>query len=248
MTIQRLDELKALQAAGALAARVLEAMRRALRPGMTTAQVDEIGRELIERHGARSAPQLVYGFPGWSCISLNDEIVHGVPGPRRLAPGDVVKLDVTVEKDGFMADTAATVQLAPRSSLGARLASCVRAAFRRGLDAARADAPVRRIGRAVEAEVGRHGFRVVRELSGHGIGRTIHEPPTVPNFDDGESRELLREGMVITIEPLISAGVEATTVDADGWTVRTADASLAAHYEHTLVVRRGAPLVLTAGA
>jgi methionyl aminopeptidase len=245
MTIQRLDELEALQAAGNLAARALAAMRDALRPGLTTAQVDEVGRELLEREGARSAPQLVYGFPGWSCISVNDEIVHGIPGNRRLEPGDLVKLDVTIEKDGFMADTATTVQLAPRSSLGARLASCARAAFRRGIEAARPGAPVRRIGAAVEAEVLRHGFSVVRELSGHGIGRTIHEPPTVPNFDDVHSREILRDGMVITIEPLIAAGGEESTLDRDGWTVRTADRSLAAHFEHTLVVRRGGALVLT---
>ena len=245
MTIQRLDELEALQAAGKLAARALAAMRDALRPGMTTAQVDDVGRELLEREGARSAPQLVYGFPGWSCISVNDEIVHGIPSDRRLEPGDLVKLDVTIEKDGFMADTATTVQLAPRSSLGARLASCARAAFRRGIDAARPGSPVRRIGAAVESEVLRHGFSVVRELSGHGIGRTIHEPPTVPNFDDVHSRGVLREGMVITFEPLIAAGGEESTLDRDGWTVRTADRSLAAHFEHTLVVRRGGALVLT---
>ncbi len=245
MTIERQDELDAMRAAGAVVARTLAAMRAAVRPGITTRALDDIALGEFERSGARSAPALVYGFPGATCISVNDEIVHGIPGDRRLAPGDVVKLDVTAEKDGFMADAALTVVLAPQAPRARRLASCAQQAFRRGAAAARAGARVSDIGRAVEREVDRHGFRVVRELAGHGIGRTIHELPTVPNYDDPRSDERLEEGMVLTIEPLIADGKPATLLDRDGWTVRTRDGSLAAHHEHTLVITKGAPLVIT---
>lgn len=245
MTIQREDELEGLRAAGRVVALALDAMQGAVRAGITTRELDAMAERVFDRHGACSAPRLVYDFPGQTCISVNDEVVHGVPGVRRLALGDVVKLDVTVEKNGYMADAARTVVVGAGDAAGRRLAACAQAAFRRGLTAARAGNRVGEIGRRVEREVVRAGFRVVREFAGHGIGRTIHEPPTVPNYDDRSPR-LLEAGMVLTIEPILAAGRGDVVLGADGWTVRTADGALAAHFEHTLVVTADAPIVLTA--
>jgi len=245
MTIRARDELTALEAAGRVVARALAAMRAAVRPGVTTEEIDAIAAGVFAAEGARSAPRLVYAFPGATCISVNDEVVHGIPGSRVIGPGDVVKLDVTAEKDGFMADAAVTVPVAPASPTAARLAACVRSAFAKAFRVARAGVPIRRIGREVENEAKRFGFAVVPELSGHGIGRTIHEAPSVPNFDDPLANRRLEEGMVIAVEPIVAAGSGGSYLARDGWTVRTADRSLAAHHEHTIVVTRGRPIVLT---
>ncbi len=246
MTIRTDDELAALRAAGRIAAEALEAMRRAVRPGITTAELDRVAREVYDRRGARSAPELVYKFPAATCISVNDEVVHGIPGPRALQPGDVVKLDVTVEKDGYMADTACTVVVEPRSALARRLASCAKQAFEAALSVAKAGQPISRVGRVVEEVVRGQGFSVIQQLCGHGIGRTIHEAPEVPNYFDPRHRGLFEDGMVLTIEPIIAAGAGRTVHAGDGWTVKTADRSLAAHFEHTLAITRGRPVVLTA--
>ena len=179
-------------------------------------------------------------------ISVNDEIVHGVPGPRRLQRGDLVKLDVTVEKGGYVADAARTVVVEEGTDVAHRLAACAAAALDAALRVARAGVRVNEIGRAVHGEVRRHGFAVVHGLSGHGVGRTIHEWPTVPNHYDRSQTDVLTEGLVLTIEPMISAGSPEPLQDPDGWTIRTRDGSLAAHYEHTLVITCGAPVVLTA--
>lgn len=246
MTIQTEAELKGLQTAGRVAAETLEAMRRAVRPGITTAEIDDVAREVLDRHGARSAPALVYDFPKSTCISVNEEVVHGIPGPRVLAPGDVVKLDVTVEKDGFMADTACTVVVEPRASEARRLAGCAKQAFRDALSVARAGELVNRVGKVVETTVRSQGFSVIPQLCGHGIGRTIHEGPQVPNSFDPRYRERFDDGMVVTIEPIITSGAGKVETLSDGWTVTTKDRTLAAHYEHTMVITRGRPILLTA--
>jgi len=188
----------------------------------------------------------VYGFPGNVLISIHVEVVHGVPGPRRLKRGDLVKLDVTVEKDGYVADAARSVVVGAGTDTARRLVACVRAAFRAALTVARAGTRVNEIGRAVEQEVRRHGFTVVQGLSGHGVGPTIHEEPAVPNQYDPWQRDVLTEGLVLTIEPMISAGSAQAIQDANGWTIRTRDGSLSAHHEHTLVITPEHPTVLTA--
>jgi methionyl aminopeptidase len=224
----------------------LEAMEKEVRPGVSTAELNEVAAAVFAAHGAQSAPTLVYGFPGSALISVNDEVVHGVPGERRLARGDVVKLDVTTEKDGYMADAARTVVVEGGSDEAHLLARCARRAFERALAVATAGRRVSEIGRVVEQEVRGHGFQVVRGLDGHGIGRTIHEPPSVPNYFNPRQRDVLTEGLVITIEPIISAGSGRAVEGGDGWTIRTADGRLAAHYEHTIVITSGEPVVLTA--
>jgi methionyl aminopeptidase len=246
MCISSPEELEGLRAAGRVVQRMIEAMKRQVRPGVTTAELDEIGARVMRQHGARSAPLLVYGFPGTSCISVNEEAVHGVPSGRALREGDLVKLDVTVEKDGFMADAAETIAVghAPQESL--RLIACAERAFAKAVSIARAGTCVREIGRAVEREVQASHFSVIRELGGHGIGRAIHEEPMVPNFADPAAKQILTAGLVITIEPIIAAGSGGVVLAQDGWTVRTADRRPSAHYEHTLVMTHGKPILLTA--
>jgi methionyl aminopeptidase len=247
MSIDDDRDLEALRAVGRVVRATLEAMRAAVAPGVSTGQLDAIAAEVLRAQGARSAPRLVYNFPGETCISVNDEIVHGIPSEkRRLAEGDLVKLDVTVEKDGYMADAAITVPVGRTDARAQRLAACAESAFRRGLREVRPGRRVCDVGGAVEDEVRRRGFSVVRTLTGHGIGRTIHEDPMVPNWFDPTAREWITEGLVITLEPIIAMGSGDSYEDADGWTIRTADGSLSAHFEHTLVVTRGEPLLLTA--
>ena len=247
MSIESEEDLAGMKAAGAVVRDTLAAMRAAVAPGVTTAELDAIAGRVLDAAGARSAPQLVYRFPGVTCISVNDEIVHGIPSPaRRLAEGDLVKLDVTAELRGFMADACVTVGVGRVSESARQLMACAEQAFRKGLREVRHGGRAVDVGRAVEDEVTRKGFSVVRLLQGHGIGRTIHEEPMIPNWPDPAARGWLTDGLVITLEPIIAAGEGDLVEDEDGWTIRTRDGSLAAHHEHTLVVTKGAPLLLTA--
>jgi methionyl aminopeptidase len=213
---------------------------------VTTGELDAVAAGVLARNGARSAPQLVYGFPGTVLISVNDEIVHGIPGRRKLRRGDLVSLDVTIEKNGFVADAARSVIVGDGSRAARQLIAAAERALEAALAVARAGIRVNEIGRAVEGEVERHGFSVVRGLCGHGVGRTIHEEPQVPNVFDRFQKDVLTEGLVLTIEPMISAGSAYPVQAEDGWTLRTKDGSLAAHCEHTLVITRGMPLILAA--
>jgi methionyl aminopeptidase len=245
MSINEPAELEGMRAVGAVVGMVLEAMKHEVRPGVTTAQLDEVGSQVMRQHGAQSAPALVYKFPGASCISVNDEAVHGIPGKRALQEGDLVKLDVTVEKDGFMADAAVTVPVGRVTKERQDLMECAERAFAKAMLVARAGFRVSEIGRVVEREVRRSGFSVIRQLAGHGIGRTIHEEPRVPNFPDPHASQILTEGLVIAVEPIIAAGSGRTVTAQDGWTIVTADHQASAHYEHTLMITKGAPVLLT---
>jgi methionyl aminopeptidase len=246
MSIDSDDDFQALRRVGRLVGEALAAMERAAAPGITTADLDAIGAAVLTAAGARSAPQLVYGFPGFNLLSVNDEIVHGIPGRRRLLPGDVVKLDVTAELDGYIADAARTIVLPPSRAVARRLRNAARAAFDRASAIACAGQLVSSIGQQVEQSVEADGFSVIRALSGHGVGRTIHEPPTVLNYFDRRQRDVLTEGLVLTIEPIISERPCGVVDDRDGWTMRTSNGALSAHYEETIVITRGAPIVLTA--
>jgi methionyl aminopeptidase len=246
MSIRDANDLKGLREAGRIVRACLEAMRKRVGPGVTTAELNAIGAETMYHHGARSAPMLVYDFPAENCISVNDEIVHGIPGGRALDDGDIVKLDVTVEKDGYMADAAVSVGVGSVAPMTEALMNCAERAFQRAMTAARAGNRISRIGREVEREVTDRGFKVVRELTGHGIGRTIHEPPLVPNYEEPLSWQKLTKGLVITVEPLVAMGSGVPVESGDGWTVRTADGAMAAHHEHTIVITDDRPILLTA--
>jgi methionyl aminopeptidase len=246
MSVETAEELRALQAVGRVVADTIRAMRRAVAPGISTAELDAIAGRIFARAGARSGPALDYGFPAITCISVNDEAVHGIPGRRRLRDGDLVKLDVTAELDGFYADSCRTVFVGKPRPRAVRLVRTAERALTKGLAVAKTGAPLNAIGRTVERTVHDAGFAICDGLMGHGIGRRVHEEPSVPNTYEPLLRQPLTEGLVITIEPLVAAGGPDVRMSRDGWTVHTADASLSAHVEHTIVVRDGAPLVLTA--
>jgi methionyl aminopeptidase len=246
MSIRSRTEFQKLRAIGKIVRMVLDEMAAAVRPGITTAELDLIGAAALARCGADASPALVYGFPGTACISVNEQAIHGIPGARTILEGDLVKLDVTAQKDGFVADAAVTVRAGRVSPAADALAACAESSFRQALPAARAGNRVYDIGRAVEREVRSSGFSVIKELCGHGVGRTIHEEPVVPNYHDRRFRARLTEGLVITIEPIIAAGNGQARLQPDQWTIATADGSLSAHYEHTLVITHGEPILLTA--
>ena len=244
MSIDHPAELAALRAAGRVVAETIRELSRRVRPGVSTGDLDDVATRVFARHGARSGPRLDYDFPRTVCISIDDECVHGIPGPRRLRDGQLVKLDVTAELDGFYADACRTVAVGRVRPREQRLVAAAQSALKRGLDAATAGANVGAIGAAVQAEVERRGFSVCAELSGHGIGRRIHEAPDVPNVAwDGPE---LTDGLVITVEPIIAAGRGSVHVADDGWTIRTDDGSPSAHAEHTIVITGGAPILVTA--
>src|SRR3954447_19561039 len=256
MSVDTPEDLDGLRRAGRAVSATLREGARRVRPGVTTAELDALAARVLARHGARSAPALVYGFPGAICISVDDEAVHGIPGPRRLRAGALVKLDVTAELDGYYADAAISVAVGRVPPRVARLAAAAQAALRRGMAAARAGAPgdaSRRAGGrgnarggGVQAEAERRGCAVLGELTGHGIGRSIHEEPTVPNVFVPGLAAPLRAGTVITIEPILALGSSDVRAGSDGWTILTADGAPSAHAEHTLVVSAGEPIVLTA--
>jgi methionyl aminopeptidase len=246
MSVDSVDDLVGLQRAGAVVRATIDAMKAALRPGITTGELDAVAGYTMRQSGARSAPKLVYAFPGHTCISVNDEIVHGVPGDRVVAAGDLVKLDVTVELNGYMADACESVAVPPVAAASQRLIDCAREAFHAGLARVRPGARAFEIGEAVHTAVRQAGFSVVRELMGHGIGRTIHEAPSIPNYRELRCADVLTEGLVFTIEPLIAAGRGRMVTLRDGWTIRTRDRSRSAHYEHTMVVTESGARLLTA--
>jgi methionyl aminopeptidase len=245
MSIDGQQDVDGLKRAGAAVAEARDTMAGQVRAGVTTRELDAIGREVLRRHGARSAPQLAYDFPGTTCISVNDELAHGIPSDRRLKSGDLVNIDVSAELDGYWADSGASFpvgEVAPRLR---NLLFTTRQALADAMREVRAGAPIRNIGRAVERRAKRAGFRVVRDLCGHGVGRNIHEPPNVPNTFERRNNGVLHEGLVITIEPFLTTGATSIFEDDDGWTLRTPDGSIGAQFEHTMIVTRGEPIVVT---
>jgi methionyl aminopeptidase len=246
MSIKSAKEFEKLKDVGSIVRKALDAMKSAVAAGVTTRDLDQIGMQVLRDYGAEAAPRKVYRFPGAVCISVNDEAVHGVPGNRILKVGDIVKLDLVAEKDGFFADAAITVPVGNVSPVAESLIRCAESAFEAALKVARTSYKVRDIGRAIEHEVHRCGFHVMPELCGHGVGRSIHEEPLVPNHYDPARRTRLTEGLVLAIEPIITSGSGRSTLMADRWTIRTADRQLSAHYEHTIVITNGDPLLLTA--
>ena len=246
MTVETAAELAGLQRIGRIVGLTLQEMKRRLRPGMTTAELDEIGAAFLAQHGARSAPKLTYGFPGTTCISINEEAAHGVPGKRVIRPGDLVNIDVSAELDGFFADTAATIPLPPISPAQYKLCRCAQKAMQKAIASARVGRPLNAIGQAAENIARRCGFSIIRNLPGHGTGRHLHEEPSVPGYFAAWARQPLAQGLVITVEPFVSTGASRVIESDNGWTLKTADGSLSAQYEHTIVVTRGRPLLITA--
>ncbi len=246
MTIESEFDLEGLKKAGRVVALTLQEMLKHVEPGITTAELDAIGAEMLARYGARSAPQVMYDFPGATCICLNTEAAHGIPGDRPIQPGDLVNVDVSAELDGFYGDTAATVLVPPIPAIKQRLVDAARHARGRAIAAARAGRPLNVIGRTVEESARRDGFEVIHDLPGHGVGHLLHEEPTVLNFATRDPGPRLTPGLVITVEPFLTTGARHVAEGPDGWTLSTVDGSLSAQFEHTIVVTRGKPIILTA--
>lgn len=230
---------------GALVARTLRVLREHVRPGVSTGALDELAAREFVRAGATSGPAELVGFPGTICVSVNEEVVHGVPGERVLRDGDLVTLDVTPLLDGYCADAATTVSVGRPRPAVRRLIRGAEACMVAAARAAIVGAPLSAIGAATEATARRHSLTVYPELVGHGVGRTMHEPPTVPNVDVPRLRRRLGDGLVLAVEPMVGLGGRELVTRDDGWTIATADGSLSAHVERTLIVRPGQPLVLT---
>ena len=247
MTIGNEFELAQLRDVGRIVAVTLQRMGEALEPGMTTKELDDIGAAELARHGATSAPSKTYDFPGATCISINPAIAHGIPSERVIQAGDLINIDVSAEKDGFWADTGASFIVPPATAAKQALCRTTRKALKQALKAVRAGQPINVIGQAIEQVARRGNYSIIRNLQSHGVGGALHEEPAhIPSYYDPADTRELREGMVFTIEPFLSTGAEWADEEGDGWTLSTPPEYLTAQYEHSLVVTKGAPIILTA--
>lgn len=246
MTISDDDSLERLKEIGRIVANTLEAMGKAIEPGMTTAELDQIGRRLLDVEGARSAPELDYAFPGATCISVNEEIAHGIPGPRRIAEGDLVNIDVSAEKGGFYADTGASFAVPPVARSIERLCRDVRRAMWTGLWQVGAGKPIAGIGQAIGNFARKNRYTLVRNLASHGVGLSLHEEPTeIATWPNPRERRIMGDGLVFTVEPFLSLGAEWADDGDDDWTLYSNPRAPTVQYEHTIVVTRNGPLVVT---
>ncbi len=241
------SDIANMRRAGRIVALTLERLRKAARPGVKTIELDRIGAEAIRSFGAEPTFYRLYGYPAHICISVNDEVVHGIPGERELREGDVVSFDVGATADGMIADAATTVGVGEISGEAERLLRVTQEALMAGIAQARSGHRVCDISGAVQQHVEAHGYSVVRKLVGHGVGYEAHEAPQVANFVDGdpEGAVVLKPGMTLAIEPMVNQGEGDVVQEADGWTYRTKDGSLSAHFEHTVVITAGGCEVLT---
>jgi methionyl aminopeptidase len=221
-------------------------MIAATRAGMTTGELDEIGRLLLEAEGARSAPQLSYNFPGATCISISPVIAHGIPDECVLREGELIHIDVSAERDGYYADTGASMIVSKHDRHLEKLLEATKATLKKALGAAKAGNPLNGIGRTVQNEARRRGFNVIYDLTGHGIGRRLHEnPKEILNFYNPSDSRILHEGLVLAIEPFLTTGIGRVVEEKDGWALRTMDRAIAAQFEHTIVVTKDQPIILT---
>jgi len=239
------QEIAIMRRAGQINATVLNILAEHVRPGVVEMELDQIVRKEFASRGVQPTFLNYRGYPATVCVSINDEIVHGIPGERVIREGDVVSLDLGCTYKGFVGDAALTVAAGEPSPEVRRLIDVTKEALRRGIAQSRAGKRVGEIGAAIQEYVESEGFSVVREYVGHGIGRQMHEDPPIPNYGPADKGPILRKGMVIAIEPMVNMGDWRTKCDPDKWTVRTLDGSLSAHFEHTVAITDGEPEVLT---
>jgi len=239
------EEIDRLARVNALVARVLAELKAMVAPGVTTADVDALAEQRLTEAGAVPAFKGYHGFPATICASVNEQVVHGIPSARKLVEGDILSVDLGAKLDGFYGDSAVTVPVGRISGEAESLLAVTAQALEAALLAVKAGARVSDIGAAVQGHVERHGFSVVREFVGHGIGTKLHEEPQVPNYGPGGRGPRLAEGMVLAIEPMVNMGKASVKVLEDGWTAVTKDGSLSAHFEHTVVVTAAGCRVLT---
>ncbi len=246
MTLSNDEDLTRLKEIGRIVANTLEAMSRALEPGMTTSELDQIGRSIMEAAGARPAPELAYSFPGATCISVNEEIAHGIPGDRRIEPGDLVNIDVSAEKDGFFADTGGSFAVPPVNRTIERLCRDGRRAMWTGLRQVGAGKPIAGIGKAIGTFARKNGYTLVMNLASHGDGLSLHEEPTeIATWPDASERRIMTEGLVFTVEPFLSLGAELAEDGDDPWTLYSHPCAPTVQFEHTVVATRNGALIVT---
>lgn len=246
MTSETLQDLQGLKAAGKVVGHTIAEMKKSIVPGMTTAELDEVGAGILNHFGAKSAPKLTYNFPGTTCISVNEEVAHGIPGQRVIQAGDLINIDVSAELNGYYGDAGVSFQLPPYNEKLVHLCRSTEETMMSVINHLRAGMKVNEIGRVMESEAHKRGYRVVRNLCSHGIGKSLHEKPyEILPFYNPRVTTVLKEGQVITIEPFLSTGADFVEQQSDGWTLSVADNSRVAQYEHTIVVTKGKPIILT---
>lgn len=247
MTIRNKEDLEKLQTVGRITAQTLERMKEACVAGISTQELDRIGTEFFSGFGARSAPVLMYKFPGSTCISLNTEIAHGIPGKRKLQDGDLVNIDVSLEWKGYFADTGATL-IVGRDTRGLQnLLDVSKMALSNALSQVKTGERLNSIGKAIQTTANQNGYKVIRTLCGHGVGKSLHEEPfDICNYYEPRDKRILKSGQVIAVETFVSTGAEDFVEGSDGWTLSTPDGSFTAQFEHSIIVTESGPIILTA--
>ncbi|MHB8777381.1 MAG: type I methionyl aminopeptidase [Anaerolineales bacterium] len=246
MTADSAMDIQYLKAIGRVCAQTLKKMMKDARPGMTTAELDHIGKEFLEKEGATSAPQAMYKFPGATCISISPVIAHGIPGDHVLQEGELINIDVSAEMDGYFADTGASMVLSRQIPEVEKMLDATRSALAKAVRSAKVGQPLNIIGKTIQQEASQNGFNVIYDLTGHGIGRQLHEKPSaVYNFYKPDDRRMLNEGLVLAIEPFLTTGKGHVVEKRDGWSLQTIDKTIAAQFEHTIIVTRNEPIILT---
>ncbi|MEW4286151.1 type I methionyl aminopeptidase [Priestia koreensis] len=246
MTVGGKEDIEGLKEIGRIVALTINEMKKKIRVGMTTRELDEIGGNFLRNHGATSAPKITYNFPGNTCISINNEVAHGLPGNRKIKEGDLINIDVSAELNGYFADSGQSFQIPLYTSSVTRLCEYTHATMMKVISSLKHGVKLNEVGRIIQNEARKGGYKVISNLCSHGIGRALHETPEsiLPIYDKHDKR-VLKEGMVITIEPFLSTGAEYTIEGLDGWTLYTPNNSLCAQYEHTIIITKDQPIITT---
>ena len=246
MTADSEKDIKYLKAIGRVVAQALKKMMKEAKPGITTAELDDIGREFLEKEGATSAPRAMYKFPGATCISISPVIAHGIPNDHVLREGELINIDVSAEMDGYFADTGASMVVSKHIPEIEKILDATKSALHKAVHAAKAGQPINVIGKAIQEEAKKNGFDVIYDLTGHGIGHKLHEEPaSIFNFYKPDDRRILNEGLVLAIEPFLTTGKGRVVEKKDGWSLQTVDKTMAAQFEHTIIVTKNEPIILT---
>jgi methionyl aminopeptidase len=246
MTIETQNDIDKLKVIGKIVADTLKLMIKEAKVGMTTLELDNIGRAYLEKFNAKSAPKYTYNFPGTTCISINEDVAHGIPGTKILNDGDLINIDVSAELDGYFADTGGSFVLGKSNEVQKKVMKATREALNAAIAVATAGAPLNLIGKAIEKVARKHRLKIIENLGSHGVGRSLHEEPTfiAPYFDPND-RRILKEGQVITIEPFLSTVTTWVEESSDGWTLFGEKGNVAAQYEHSMIITKNRPIILT---
>lgn len=246
MIVTTQEEIQAFKKIGRIVAEIREEMKAATKPGVTTLELDQIAGRMFEEAGAISGPKAEYDFPGFTCISVNHEVAHGIPGEKVIQEGDLVNIDVSGSLDGYFADTGISFVVGEGYADKEKLCAVAKSAFDRAMTKVKAGSKLNQIGKAVEREARDHGLTVIMNLTGHGLGKSLHEAPDhILNYHDAWDTTIMKEGMVLAVEPFISAAAEHIVESGDGWTFVTPDKSLVAQIEHSIIVTKDQPIILT---